>query len=349
MRHSQAKKVPRSQALEAAVIGGGSFGTALASLLARNGRRVLLWVRRTEQANEINRRHTNHLYFPDQSLPEALRATADLKSAVSGTPVVILAVPSKSFREIARRVGDHLTGEQVVLHVTKGIEPDSFKRMSEILREETCALKIGVLSGPNLAGEMMRGDPSGALIASHFDEVVRKAQELFAGGSLRLYGGMDVIGTEIGGAFKNIVALVSGAASGMGFGDNTKALIITRGLSEMTQYGVALGADMLTFGGLAGIGDLMATCNSSLSRNFQVGRRLSQGEKLKKIIESSTQVAEGVSTTRAVHRQARDLNLDLPLVEAVYAVLYEGADPRAQLLRLMSRPTGFERVRLRAS
>jgi glycerol-3-phosphate dehydrogenase (NAD(P)+) len=221
--------------------------------------------------------------------------------------------------------------------------------MSEILREETCALKIGVISGPNLAKELMAGSPAGATVASHYAEVVERAQALFSGGVLRLYGGRDVIGTEIGGAFKNIIALMSGASHGLGFGDNTKALIVTRGLAEMTRYGTALGAEAATFSGLAGIGDLMATCSSPLSRNFRTGVRLAQGESVDAILNSMQETVEGVPTARAVYEQSRALNLDLPMVEAVYQACFEGQKVRELLARLMDRPTGPEQTGREAS
>lgn len=331
---------------QALVVGGGSFGTALASLLAKNGKQVLLWVRREEQARAINRKHLNEDYFPEMKLPESLVATSDLAAAVSEVPVLLMAVPSKNFREVARQIGNHLTGEQVLIHATKGIEPGTFKRMSEILREETCALKIGAISGPNLAEELMKGFPAGATMASHFDEVVSQAQALYAGSPLRLYGARDVIGTEIGGAFKNIIALMSGAAHGLGFGDNTKALIVTRGLSEMTRYGVALGADPVTFSGLAGIGDLMATCTSALSRNFKTGNRFACGEKLADILGSSNQVVEGIPTTIAVYQQAKAMGLQLPMVRAVYGAFHEGKKVKELLAGLMGRPAGREAEQL---
>jgi len=328
--------------LDCLVVGGGSFGTALATLLVRNHRKVNLWVRREEQAREINRHHTNKSYFPALKLPVALEATADLSGIVEGAAVVLIAVPSKGFREVARQVGDHLSGDQILIHSAKGIEPGTFKRMSQILREETCALKIGVISGPSLAEELMAGNPAGATVASHFDEVVKKTQALFVGCPLRLYGGKDLIGTEIGGAFKNIISLMAGAAHGLGFGDNTKALIVTRGLYEMTLYGAALGADPVTFTGLAGIGDLMATCSSPLSRNFRTGLRFAQGEALDAILSSSSQVVEGVSATLSVHQQSIQLGLDLPMVRAVYSAFYEGHKVQDLLDALMERPPGRE-------
>ena len=351
MKARSAKQKPAAapSGLEALVVGGGSFGTALATLLARNHRKVRLWVRREEQALEINRRHTNKAYFPELKLPQNLEATTDLAGSLEGVPFVLIAVPSKGFRDVARRVGDHLTGDQVLVHSTKGIEPGTFKRMSEVLREETCALKIGVISGPSLSEELMAGNPAGATVASHYEEVVKKAQALFAGGPFRLYAGNDVIGTEIGGAFKNIIALMSGAAHGLGFGDNTKALIVTRGLYEMTLYGCALGADPVTFTGLAGIGDLMATCSSTLSRNFRTGMRFARGEKLEDILQSSGQVVEGVSATRSVHEQSKILGLDLPMVRAVHAAFFEGRKVQDLLHHLMERPPGRENGRAKGS
>jgi glycerol-3-phosphate dehydrogenase (NAD(P)+) len=339
---------PASKDIDVAVVGGGSFGTTLASLLAEQGKQVRLWVRRNDQAREINREHTNRRYLPDFKLPSKLRATNDLEAAVSA-PVVIVVVPSKAFREVASQVGNHIRGDQVLVHATKGLERGTFKRMSEILREETCSLKTGAISGPNLAVEIMRGNPAGAVIASHYKEVISDVQALFAGSRMRMYGGRDVIGTELGGAFKNIVAMATGVSDGMGFGDNTRALVMTRGLNEMVRFSTALGANILTFGGLAGIGDMMATCSSPLSRNYRVGFGLAQGKKLEKIIEELGQVAEGVPTTEAVYSQAVDLSLqdDLPIVRAVYGVLYEGKTTVNALKELMSIPVGDELAALR--
>ncbi|MBN1945970.1 MAG: NAD(P)-dependent glycerol-3-phosphate dehydrogenase [Bradymonadales bacterium] len=333
--------------LEVLVVGGGAFGTTLATLLARLQRRVRLWVRRKEQAQEINRQHTNSRYLPGFELPPELKATADLEESIRRTPVVLMAVPSQSFRQVARLVGDHLEGDQLLVHGTKGFEIESFKRMSQILREETCALKIGVLAGPNLARELMANNPAGALIASRYEEVIRAVQALFKSSPLRIYGGTDLVGTEVASAFKNIVALAAGVADGLGFGDNTKALVVTRGLSEMARLGVAMGADVFTFGGLAGIGDLMATCASPLSRNHQVGERLAKGEGLEQVLQSMTHVAEGVPTTAAVHRHALSLGLHLPIVAAVHGLLYERWTSQDAVARLMALPTERELAALR--
>lgn len=340
--------VKKKDALDVLIVGGGSFGTALASLLGETGRTLEMWVRREDLAEEINTRHTNTLYADGYKLPASVRATTRMGEAVKRAPVVLMAVPSRSFREVARAIGDSIQGDQILVHTTKGFEIETFKRMSTILREETCTLKTGVFSGPNLAREIMAGHPAGATVASHYDEVIRAIQALFKGsGRMRVYGGHDVVGTEVGSAFKNIIALAAGISDGMGFGDNTKSLLLTRGLSEMARVGVALGADVFTFGGLTGVGDLMCTCASPLSRNHQVGERLAKGEALNDILKSMTQVAEGVPTTQAVQRYAESAGLDLPIVRAVYRILFEGWGVTDALVQLMDLPVGDELAALR--
>lgn len=329
--------------LDALVVGGGAWGTTLASLLANRGRKVRLWVREKTLAAGINRRHINATFLPDLPLAPGLRAVTDLKRAVRNARVVLVVVPSKYFRGVARTVGSAIEGDQVLIHATKGIEVDSGKRMSQVLREETCALKIGVLSGPNLAREIMAGGPAGALLASRYDTVLEQVQPLFEGTNLRVYGGGDVIGAEVAGSFKNIVALAAGAADEMGLGDNARSLLVTRGLLEMARFGTSLGADVHTFGGLAGIGDLMATCGSRLSRNHQVGERLAAGENLDTIVEGMDHVAEGVTTTAAVHARARSMGLDLHIVNTVHRVLYEGLAPGEAMKEMMATPVGRER------
>jgi glycerol-3-phosphate dehydrogenase (NAD(P)+) len=339
--------VTQPRELDLLIVGGGSFGTALAMLLSEMGKRFEMWVRREELAQEINTRHTNTRYAGGHELPPSVRATTDMEEAVKRAPVILMAVPSRAFRDIARAVGDSIQGDQILVHTTKGFEIETFKHMSMILREETCTLKTGVLSGPNLAGEIMAGHPAGATVASHYDEVIHAVQDLFRGGRMRVYGGHDVVGTEVGSAFKNIIALAAGISDGMGFGDNTKSLLITRGLSEMARVGVALGADVFTFSGLTGVGDLMCTCASSLSRNHQVGERLAKGERLDEILGSMTQVAEGVPTTEAVHRYVTSVGLDLPIVRAVHRILFEDWKVAEALAQLMHLPVGDELAALR--
>ncbi|MBI4699683.1 MAG: NAD(P)-dependent glycerol-3-phosphate dehydrogenase [Deltaproteobacteria bacterium] len=330
-----------------AVLGGGSFGTALSTVVADRGHRVRLWVRREEQAREINEERTNGRYLVGRTLPEAVVATADLEAALRDAPVVLLVVPSRSFRDVARAMGNHLRGDQILVHATKGIEVESFLRMSEVLRQETCARKVGVLSGPNLAAEIVAGHPAGAVVASRYDEVVQAVQRLFRGAHLRVYGGRDVVGVEVGGAFKNVVAIAAGVLDGLGLGDNARSLLLTRGLGEMAQFGVAVGADVFTFGGLAGVGDLSATAGSKLSRNHQVGEKLATGAPVAEVLAGMRYVVEGVPTTAAVHRRARQLGLDLPIVAAVHALLYDGLAPADALGRLMALPVGDELAALR--
>jgi glycerol-3-phosphate dehydrogenase (NAD(P)+) len=340
--------VKKKRNLDVLIVGGGSFGTALAVLLSETGRTLELWVRREDLAEEINTLHTNTRYANGHTLPEGIRATTNLGEAVRRAPVILMAVPSKSFREVARAVGDSIQGDQILVHTTKGFEIETFKRMSTILREEPCTLKAGVFSGPNLAGEIMARHPAGATVASNYDEVIERTQNLFKGsGRIRVYGGHDVVGTEVGSAFKNIIALAAGVSDGMGFGDNTKSLLLTRGLSEMARVGVALGADVFTFSGLTGVGDLMCTCASPLSRNHQVGERLAKGETLEEILNSMTQVAEGVPTTKAVQRYADSMGLDLPIVRAVHRLLFEDWKVEDALVQLMHLPVGDELAALR--
>lgn len=324
------------------VVGGGAFGTTLASLFANSNKSTLLWIREPEIVEEVNNQHTNTKFLSGFSLPEKLVATNHLKDAVPLAKAVLIVVPSKYFRDIAREVGEVLEGDQILVHASKGIEIDTGKRMSEILREETCALKIGVISGPNLAREIMKGHPAGIVVASKYDEVIHFVKGLFNNTVVRAYAGRDVIGVEIGGSFKNIIALAAGGVEGLGFGDNSKAMLLTRGLSEMVRYGVALGANPLTFSGLAGIGDLMATSFSPLSRNFQVGRKLALGEDLEIIQANMVHIAEGVSTTKAVYPHSKEIGLDLHIVRAVHGVLFEGWKVINAIEYLLGNPVGEE-------
>jgi glycerol-3-phosphate dehydrogenase (NAD(P)+) len=332
---------------DVAILGGGSFGSALAFIAAGRGQRVRLWVRREAQALEINEQRSNGKYLLGRTMPESVVATADIGLAVAGAPVVLVVVPSASFREVAKAAGEHVQGDQVLVHATKGLESGTFVRMSQILRQETCARKIGVLSGPNLAAELLAGHPAGAVVASRYDEVVRAVQALFRGGHLRVYGGRDVVGVEIGGSFKNIIAIAAGLTDGLGFGDNARSLLLTRGLGEMAQFGVAEGGDVFTFGGLAGIGDLMATATSKLSRNHQLGEKLASGDSVATVLPGLKYVVEGVPAAAAVHRRALELGLELRIVAAVYGLLYQGKSPQEVLTELMALPVGAELSALR--
>lgn len=327
---------------EVSVIGGGSWGTTLAHLLAINGYKPYLWVRTKERVTEINKEHKNSKYLPEFQLHPDIKATNDLEKVVQSSKTIIIAIPSKYFRNIITLIGKYIKPDQLVVHGTKGIELHTFKRMSEILIEETCCRKIGVISGPNLSKEIMSMQPTATVIASKFDEVIFTIQKYLASTILRVYGSYDVVGVEFAGALKNIIAIASGFINGMGYGDNTKATVLTRGVAEITRFGVYFGADPRTFGGLAGIGDLIATCSSHLSRNFQVGYRLSKGESLQDIEKTMYMVAEGVNTTKAVYQIASKYNIDMPITAGIYKVLYEQADPKQIAKSLMLRKSRFE-------
>lgn len=324
------------------VIGAGSWGTAIAKILGDNERDVLLWARRSEVIDEINRDHQNSRYLPDIRLPRSIEATKEIQLICRKAKLIIVVIPSHAFRQTVHQLGAYLDGEHLLIHATKGIEDQSFKRMSELLREETPVRKIGVLSGPNLALEIAQEKPSGTVIASRYDDVVRRVQEAMNNSYFRVYGSSDVVGAEIGGTFKNIVALAAGVADGLELGANTKALLMTRGVNEMARFGMAMGAKVLTFGGMAGFGDMMATCSSSLSRNHQVGERLAKGEKLEAILDDMKMVAEGVKATKAVYAFCEAKKLKLPIVDAVYRLLYQDQGVEQVIKGLMSEDAGDE-------
>ncbi len=309
--------------VDAAILGGGAFGTALGFMLGTAGRHIRLWVRRTEHRDEINQGHTNHKYLPDLVLPSSLRATTELREAIDGAPVVLVVVPSRAFREVASALGDHLQPDQLLVHGTKGIEFDSFLRMSEILKQETCALRIGVLSGPNLAQELISGSPSGTLVASSYDEVIQTMHTLFDGLTLQIHGARDIVGTEFAGAFGHIIAIAVGILQGLGFGTNAKALLVAKALSEMIAVGLSQGADVVTFGGLAGVADLFGTCSSPLSRNQSLGARIARGQSLEEAAQAIGSTIEGIPTAAAVHRYALSKGMNLPIVQAVYSIIHE--------------------------
>lgn len=317
------------------VIGGGSWGTTLAHLIAQNDQPVKLWVRQPELAAAMNATHRNPRYLTEIALDPRLVATSSLAEAAHDAAVFLLMVPSHSLREVMRELGGLLDGSHVLIHGIKGIEPGTFKRMSQILREESCCRKIGVLSGPNLAREVAQGHPSATVIASHFPEVIEAGTRLLKCRTFRVYGNDDVVGTELGGSLKNIVAIASGMAHGLGFGDNTMAMLLTRGLAEIARLGVHLEANPITFSGLSGIGDLMATCFSPLSRNYQVGFRVARGETLDAVTADLRQVAEGVRTARTVAEYAQAQGIYMPITTGVYRVLFEGITPRAALEALL--------------
>ncbi len=318
------------------VLGGGSWGTSLAQLAATNGFRVIQWMRDAKRADEQNRCHENRTYLPDIPLSPAIEAITDLQRVGQECRLILVVVPSQSLRSVLYELGAHLDGGHLLVHGVKGLETGTFKRMSEILREETPCRQLGVLSGPNLAREVAMGQPSASVVASRYEAVIEATRVALTGPTFRVYGNADLVGVEIGGALKNILAIASGVVYGLGFGDNTKALLLTRGIAEIARLGSHLGANASTFSGLSGIGDLVATCFSPLSRNFQVGQKLAQGQSLTTIAHSMHQVAEGVKTTLSVYEYAQRQSIDMPITEAVYRMLYEQAKPAEVLKDLMS-------------
>ena len=323
------------------VVGAGSWGTTVASLVAHNVE-TTLWARRDDLVDEINSRHTNSAYLPSATLPDTLRASSDLDALIAAADVVAMAVPSQGFRDVAARVANSIGATTPVVSLSKGLERSTLMRMSQVLEESMPGRPVAVLSGPNLAREILAGQPAASVIACADDAVATTLQRLFSRPTFRLYTNPDVVGCEIGGVVKNVIAIASGIAQGFGFGDNTKATLVTRGLAEMTRLGVAMGANPLTFAGLAGMGDIMATCASMQSRNTQVGVRLGKGESIADIVASMNMVAEGVKSSAVVVDLARKLGVEMPIAEQVARVC-DGTQSAADALRaLMSRSSRSE-------
>ncbi|MDK2778924.1 MAG: NAD(P)H-dependent glycerol-3-phosphate dehydrogenase [Pseudomonadota bacterium] len=320
----------------AAVIGGGSFGTVVGNILADNGIRTTLWLRNEDAAAEINDQHTNEQYLPGRELNPALTATTSLQEAVSGAEAIFVSVPSKSVRQVMESVCQWLTPDQALISTTKGIEADGFNLMSQVLAELCPDNPIGVLSGPNLAKEIAKRELAATVIASGNSDLRRNVQEALSCSYFRVYASNDLYGVELGGALKNIYAIVSGFVAALGMGENTKAMIITRSLAEMSRFAVAQGANPLTFLGLAGVGDLVVTCMSPLSRNYRVGFAIGEGKTLEQAVDELGEVAEGVNTLRYVRAKAAESSIYMPLVMGAYEVLFNGADPRVVAQGLMT-------------
>lgn len=319
----------------AAVIGGGSFGTVIANILSDNKVKTRIWMRDKTVADEINNTHQNSYYLPDTDLNPELVATTDLQECICDAQVVFICVPSKAFRDVARDMAMYVQPHQFLISTTKGIEANSFLLMSEVLEEECPDNTIGVISGPNLAKEIAKKELAATVIASESSELRRVVQQGLSGDYFRLYASNDVYGVELGGALKNIYAIVSGFVASMGMGENTKGMIISRSLAEMNRFAVALGANPLTFLGLAGVGDLVVTCMSPLSRNYRVGYAVGKGKTLDEAIEELGEVAEGVNTLGYVKKLSDELNIYMPLVDAAAAVLFEGKDAASTAKYLM--------------
>jgi glycerol-3-phosphate dehydrogenase (NAD(P)+) len=308
-------------------------------VLARNHLPTLLWARRPELAREINAKHRNEPYLPGIELPTTLRATADIEEACVRASTIIVAVPSHAFREKLKEMAPLISSEASVVHLTKGVEPETLLRMSEVISDAGGIEKerVGVVSGPNLAKEVARDLPGATVVACEDLSRAQRLQRLFHCATFRVYTNTDVTGVEIGGATKNVIAIAAGIADGMGYGDNSKSALVTRGLFEITRLGTHLGAQPMTFMGLAGIGDLVATCMSRQSRNRHVGEQLGLGRKLDEIVAEMNMVAEGVKSCRAILDLAERAGIHMPIVERVGRVLFDGADPREMVDDLIRR------------
>ena len=321
---------------KAAVLGGGSFGTAIANLIAANGHSVCLWLRNEERATEINEERMNSFYLPDIKLNDGVSANTEIAEVVDGAQLVFLAVPSKSCRTVAKQLKTLLNDGTMVISLTKGIEAASFKLMSEVITEELPHCQIAVMSGPNLAKEIAEGQITATVVASRSEALISQVQSVLGGSTFRVYGGSDTYGVELAGALKNCYAIICGMAAALGVGQNTLGMIITRSITEMSRFAVKLGADPITFMGLAGVGDLVVTCMSPLSRNYRVGFALGEGKRLDDIVAELGQVAEGVNTLKLVEDKSEELSVYMPLVQGMYDILYHNVAVDVVIERLMT-------------
>ncbi len=327
--------------LKVAVLGGGSWGTTVASLVTRNAP-VTLWARNPDSVAEINASHTNEKYLPGAVLPEKLQATQSIKDAVGGADVVVMGIPSQNFRSVLMEVKEHIRPWVPVISLTKGLELDTRLRMTEIIGQVLPGHPTGVLTGPNLAREIMAGQAAAGVIAMEDEIIVQELQKLFKSGLFRVYTNTDVIGCELGGVLKNIIAIAVGMGDGMGAGDNTRAALITRGLAEVTRLGVAMGGQPITFAGLAGMGDMIATCTSPQSRNRYVGVELGKGRQMQEIIAEMVMVAEGAKSAPAVMALAEEYGVEMPIAHDVSRVLSGEYDARLAYRGLVRVSAGAE-------
>lgn len=321
--------------LRVAVLGGGSFGTVIANLAANNGHATTLWLRDPEQLADMRASHENTRYLPGFSLCPELQFSDDLLTTVANADLIFVSIPSKAFRSVITAAKPALRPDHMLVSTTKGVEKGSFALMSEILREASGLERIGVISGPNLAKEIMAKQIAGTVAASH-DEALRDAvHQALSCPYFRVFANTDVYGVELSGALKNIYAVASGIAAAHKLGENTRAMLLTRSLAEMSRFAVHLGANPLTFLGLAGVGDLLATCSSSLSRNYQVGFAIGSGQNIEEIVEDLEQTAEGINTIHMVKHKADEMEIRMPLVSGLYDIIYNGKSLYDVVLAMM--------------
>jgi glycerol-3-phosphate dehydrogenase (NAD(P)+) len=332
-----------SKEIRVAVIGAGSWGTTVAALASVNTPTVL-WARRASLAAQIHNAKVNAEYLPAFALPQQLESTSSLEEAVASADVLVMAVPSHGYRAVAAEASRYIRPWVPVVTLAKGIERDTLKRMSQVTEDEMPGHPIAVLTGPNLAKEILAGQPAASVVAIDDVTIANELQRIFTRPSLRVYTNSDVVGCEVAGVVKNVIAIASGMAEGMGFGENTRATLITRGLAEMTRLGMAMGGDVFTFAGLAGMGDLIATCSSRQSRNNMVGIELGEGKPIADILAGMNMVAEGVKSCPSVLELGRRYGIEMPITEQVVAVCHEGRSAGDALSMLMQRTitTEFE-------
>lgn len=319
-------------------LGGGSFGTAMANMAAKNGCDSTLWVRNKRSVKHMQKHRINKKYLPNYPLEDSLKFSSDLAASVKDKDIIFVAVPSSAFRAMLKSIAPHISG-QVVVSLTKGMEKDTFALMSDIINQELPEVSYGVMSGPNLAKEIMDNLPSATVIASESEQLRHAVQTALHSAFFRVFGSNDVRGVELGGALKNIYAIAMGMAAAYDVGENTKAMILTRALAEMSRFGAHMGANPLTFLGLSGVGDLYATCNSELSRNFRIGKMLGEGVSLDNAIKKLGQTAEGVNTIEQVYEKAKKEDIYMPITQALHAVIYQDQAALGVALNLME--SGF--------
>ncbi len=328
--------------LKVGLLGGGSWGTTVASLAAKNAD-VTIWARDKNTVNEINTQHTNNKYLPDAKLTRSLIANEEIEATVKNADVIVMGIPSQHMRSVLEKAKPFIRPWVPILSLSKGIEMTTKMRMTEVIEELMPGHPVGLLTGPNLAKEIIKGQAAASVIAMVDTTIAKALQKVFQTGLFRVYTNDDVIGCELGGTLKNIIAIATGMGDGANAGENTRAAIITRGLAELTRLGVALGGRQETFAGLTGMGDLVATCSSSKSRNRTVGFQLGQGKKLEEIIAGMNEVAEGVKTTKVVMEVTKQYNVEMPITEEVYKVLYEGNTVFDAFKGLLRKEAGSER------
>lgn len=320
-----------------AIVGAGAWGTALADLVARNGHRTVLWARETDVVEDVNSHHTNSRFLKGVTLAPSVSATDDLAAAVKDASTITFVAPSHVLRAVIRSAAHAVRHDAILIVATKGIERETFALMTDIVAEELPGRPVVALSGPSFAAEVAHRQPTAVVAASREEAAALRTQQLFSSPEFRVYTQRDVVGVELGGALKNVMAVATGVLDGLGLGFNPRAALITRGLAEMTRLGVALGAEPLTFAGLAGMGDLVLTCTGSLSRNRTVGVEIGQGRPIDEVLHARETIAEGVITTQSAHALAQARGVEMPIVRSMHRILFEAMPPRDAIAELMAR------------